>query len=358
MKSKKLSIFLLGPGNVGKELLKLIIENKLTLEQNYDLDIRITGIFNSKYGINNKEGIHPDQVNNICSGLTLTSDTITSDNLPNLISHNPKPSILIDTTSSPVSFDILLTALKSGSFVVLSNKRPLASSYSVFHKLHSYGLNRIFYETTVGAGLPVIRTVNTFMETGDEILEIKGCFSGTLGFIFSSLEDGMPFSKCVEQAKKMGYTESDPREDLSGQDVARKIIILSRMIGMEIEMEDIEVQKLYPSSFDKYTVKEFMGVISKLDKKYQEKFQKANKRNNTFRYVAKVSKKGCTIKMTEAAKNSDLGNLSGPDNIIIFKTKRYFDRPLVIKGPGAGPIVTAAGVFDDIISIIKIIHGV
>ncbi len=357
MKNKNLSIFHLGPGNVGKAFLQLLIRNKPILDRIYGIDIRVTGIFNSKFGLYEKEGIALNRVEKIASGLELTRGEVTSNNIVSLIRHNPKPSILIDTTSSPVSFDILLTALKSGSFVVLSNKRPLAATFPEFYKLQTFAPSRIFYETTVGAGLPVIRTLKTFIETGDDVLEINGCFSGTLGFICSSLEDGISFSECVAKAKKMGFTEFDPREDLSGKDVARKIIILSRMIGMEIEMEDIEVQKLYPSSFDKYTVKEFMGVISKLDKKYKEKFQKANKRNNTFRYVAKVAKTGCTVKMTEVAKNSDLGSLRGPDNIIIFKTKRYLDRPLVIKGPGAGPIVTAAGVLDDVINIIKIVHG-
>lgn len=341
---------------MGKALLQLIMENKLTLERNYGLDIRITGIFNSKYGIYNKKGIRLERVKKICNGQKLPSSEITADSLIKLISQNPKPSILIDTTTSEITGKVIIAAMKSGSFAVLSNKRPLTASCSEFQKLHSYGLNKIFYETTVGAGLPVISTLNAFMETGDEIIEINGCLSGTLGFIYSSLEDGISFSKCVAEARKRGFTESDPREDLSGQDVARKTLILARMIGMKIEMKNIQVQKLYPSSFDKYTVMQFMDNINKLDKEYEERFQKAQKRNNTFRYVAKVSKKGCAVNITEVAKNSDLGSLRGPDNIIIFKTRRYFDRPLVIKGPGAGPAVTAAGVLDDVIKIIKIVH--
>ncbi|MBI3954839.1 hypothetical protein HY338_00215, partial [Candidatus Gottesmanbacteria bacterium] len=151
MKNKNLSIFHLGPGNVGKAFLQLLTRNKPMLERIYGINIRVTGIFNSKFGLYKKEGIAPDRVEKIATGLEFTRGGVSSSNIISLIRHNPKPSILIDTTSSPVSFDILLTALKSGSFVVLSNKRPLTATFPEFDKLNSFGQSRIFYETTVGA---------------------------------------------------------------------------------------------------------------------------------------------------------------------------------------------------------------
>ncbi len=341
---KKVNLIHLGIGNVGRELFRQIFAQRENIVSNFNTYLNYCAAFNSKGGMFNPKGLTIKQMVNFHSDLRCDSKTA--------VEKIPLPFILIDTTSSDDTYPLLEKTLRRGGFVVLSNKRPLASSFTQFRKLHGYA-DKLFYETTVGAGLPVISTIKTLLATGDEIVEISGCFSGTLGFICSSLEGGNAFSDSVVRAKNSGFTELDPREDLSGRDVARKVLILARMIGMKTEQNGVKVQKLYPKKFDEFTVEKFMQKIKELDKDYKKKFQTAKKKGKTFRFVAKVLKKNCSVNLMEVEKDSDLGNLKGPDNMIILKTKRYFTRPMVIKGPGAGAEVTASGVFADILEARK-----
>jgi homoserine dehydrogenase len=343
---RKINLIHLGIGNVGKALVRMILENRKELKEHFGADLNYCGLFNSKSGIFDRRGFSIKQLKQFPADSRVEAKLA--------VDEVPLPFILIDTTASDKTFPLLEKALQKGGYVVLSNKRPLAGSNEQFKKLHSFG-NRLFYETTVGAGLPVIRTLKTLLATGDDVSEIYGCFSGTLGFICSSIEDGVSFSESVRQARKMGYTEFDPREDLSGADVGRKTLILARMMGMDVEPDDIKIQKLYPTSYDGYTVEQFMQNIDKLDKEYQDKIRKAKKRENTLRFIAKISQNICKVRLTKVAQNSNFGSLKGPDNMIIFKTKRYSDRPMVIKGPGAGSEVTAAGVLGDILTIVRVV---
>lgn len=350
---KKINLIQIGIGNVGKALIKQIIGNKERLKRNNGIDIQHCALFNSSGGLVNLDGLSSlelkDRIVKLTRGLSIKKF------IENSASSFLRNSIILDLSTADNLFPIFYKALKKGASVVLSNKRPLASKLSEFHKLSSFGPLKIMHETTVGAGLPVIRTLHTLLSTGDEIIEIDGCFSGTLGFLCSRLEEGKLFSETISEAKRLGYTEFDPREDLSGADVARKTLILARMLGQKVEMSYVKVDSLYPSSFDKFSVEEFMEETKKLDGEYKYKFTKAREKKNTFRYVAKISKDNLIVKLKEVSLNSDMGNLKGPNNIIIFKTKRYLDRPMIIKGPGAGPEVTAAGVFGDILQIAGVI---
>lgn len=338
---KSIHIIHLGIGNVGREIVRQILRQREYLQRECNIDLQYCGLFNSKGGVFNKDGLSFEEMRDFPFRLNAKAEE--------LIQKIDDSTILIDTTASDKTYSSLKEALKRGGYVVLSNKKPLTRSQKEFDELVVFAKERILFETTVGAGLPIISTIKSLMTTGDEIVEINGCFSGTLGFIFSSLEDGLNFSQAVKLAKEKGFTEPDPRDDLSGLDVARKALILARLIGQKIELSDITLQKLYPPELENASVEQFMFQIPSLDNDYKKRIIKAQKNGRTLRYVAQVTNNHCTSLLQEVSKSSDIGYLKGPDNIISVKTKLYFDHPLLIKGPGAGREVTAAGVFGDIL---------
>lgn len=333
----------MGFGNVGKTLFKQIKENSKNITKMYGVNFLYCGIYTSKKGIFNANGISFN-----------TPLQFTESNVPRIfhdLKNSPKPLIVIDTTAADETFPILKKALEQNAFVVMSNKKPLASEQEKFDVLQVLGKQRLFYEATVGAGLPIIKTLQALLTSGDEILEIQGCFSGTLGFICSQLEKGIDFSQAIAEAREKGYTEPDPRDDLSGIDVARKALILARLLDQKVELQNIAVEKLYPEILTNLPLENFIQKIKTLDRKYRSKFTIALKSESTFRYVAKILQKKVTVGLYKVSKKSIIGNLQGPENIIIIKTKRYHDYPLVISGPGAGLAVTAAGVFGDMLTI-------
>lgn len=197
----------------------------------------------------------------------------------------------------------------------------------------------------------MIRSLRDLLDTGDHALRIEGCMSGTLGYLCAQLESGIPYSQVISEARSLGYTEPDPRDDLSGHDVARKALILARTAGWPLEMSDLTVERLYPDSLAKLTVDEFMVAAPSLNADYAGRFQQAQARGNTLRYVAQVGPNGGTVGLQEVAADSPLGTLRGPANYIALFTERYNDLAMVISGPGAGPVVTAAGVLSDILQL-------
>jgi homoserine dehydrogenase len=342
---KKLSLLQLGNGNVGGKLVQQISDQKKNLAREFGVELVYCGLFNSQGGIFDSNGLDLTPVPN-------ASDFSSSVSVEKAIAVVNTPFVLIDTTASDQTYPLLQKALARGGFAVLSNKKPLSGKQEAFDSLKQVGGKRLFYETVVGAGLPVIETLKTLLATGDEIIAIKGCFSGTLGFLFSELESGLPFSESVLKAKEQGFTEPNPRDDLSGMDVARKALILSRMLGSKIELSDIKLEGLYPKEMETISTEEFLTRLPELDGQYREKGEKAKAEEKVLRFVASVTKEGCSVGLEAVAKNSDIGQLAGPDNLIVFRTKRYNDNLLVVKGPGAGGEVTAAGVFGDLIKII------
>lgn len=327
---KKLHILHLGNGNVGQEVIRQIEDQKGKIKHDLGIVLEYEGVFNSK-----------------------SSDK----EIKNAIRNVALPFVLIDTTASELTIPYIYAALRCRGFAVLANKKPLAGEQKLFDQLHKIGGERLFYECVVCAGLPVIQPLKNLIATGDEIIEIQGCFSGTLGFLFSQLDAGKSFSEAVIEAKEKGFTEPDPRDDLSGIDVARKALILARLLGGKLELKDIKLKGLYPEEMQKLSVESFLNDVSKLDKFYKEKAEYAKQKSKVLRFVAKVNPKQCEVGLDEVDKSSDIGNLQGPDNIILIKSKRYFNNPLIIKGPGAGIEVTAAGVFANILDVAKIIQG-
>lgn len=353
---QKINILHLGPGNVGKEFLRQFLKNKLQIEKIHRISLDIIGIFNSTNGNINISGLSTHEIQEVISSptkLTLKSD---QSQIINLINNTKEPLIVIDTSASPDTFEILANTLKKGGFTVLSNKKPLVGKIDQFKKLYKF-YHRLFFETTVGAGLPIISTIQELLETGDKIIEIQGCFSGTLGFIFSRLENNIPFSEAIMQAKNLRFTEPDPRDDLSGTDVARKALILGRMIGQKLNIADIKIQSLYSEEYKNISVEDFLNNINNLDADYHKMMNQAKNQNSTIKYIAIVTSSKITVGLKQLPKNSNIGSLTGPDNIVVIRTGRYNKNPLVIKGPGAGVQVTAAGVLGDVLKIIKIIKG-
>lgn len=261
------------------------------------------------------------------------------------------PAIVVDTTASDDTLPLLLSAASNGHGVVLANKRPVSAAQSVWDTLTARG--RLRYEATVGAGLPVLYTLDYLQRTGDTITAIDGMLSGTLGVVFSRLEQGDTYSGAIGLAREQGFTEPDPRDDLGGMDVARKALILARTVGRRLELSDIPIETLYRNEWASLTVDDFMQRTPAADEEYAERLQEAAAKGEVLRYLAQVNSDGVSIGVRSVSRSSQFGSLSGPDNLISITTARYTTPlpPLRLMGPGAGRSVTAAGVLRDVLDL-------
>lgn len=260
---------------------------------------------------------------------------------------------LVDCSASSETIALLTQAVDLGCCIVMANKKPLTSTMADYDKLISHP-RHIRHESTVGAGLPVISSLNRILSSGDPVRRIIGSLSGTLGYVMSEVEDGKPISEVVRSAKSLGYTEPDPRDDLSGMDVARKGLILARLLGWRINLDDIKIESLYPKEMAPgvMSVEEFLGTgLLLLDKDIKERVSKASLSGNVLRYVCVIEASRCEVGIQELTKDSPLGRLRGSDNVLEIYSRCYNDQPLVIQGAGAGNDTTAAGVLADIIDI-------
>lgn len=266
--------------------------------------------------------------------------------------------IVIDCAASAYTAGISATAIEHNSGAVFSNKAPLALplsdpvSQAIWAESHLGGLVR--YETTCGAGLPIVSTLRSLLDSGDDVIEISGALSGTLGAIFADLSKGTAFSQAVRSAKELGYTEPDPRDDLSGLDLARKALILARTMGMSVDLDDITVESLVPASLAAVSVSEFLDQVSQSDGEIANRSVDAKSRGNSLKYLARVSRTdGISVGIQGVPSSTILGSLQGPENIVTFRTRRYDGYPLTVTGPGAGAQVTAAGVVADVLSLAR-----
>ncbi|MGA7614363.1 MAG: bifunctional aspartate kinase/homoserine dehydrogenase I [Thermoanaerobaculia bacterium] len=267
-----------------------------------------------------------------------------------LPSHRP---ILVDLTSEETA-PLIQEALERGFHVVLANKKPLAVPQIEFDRMMQTAKERglsLRYEATAGAGLPVLDTLAKLRESGDRVETILGCFSGTLGFLMSALEDGVPFADAVKKAWKLGYTEPDPREDLSGMDVARKALILARTLGRRVEISDITLEPLFGPELDDPDPETFIENLRSLDDVYRRRLEKARREKKVLRYVARIGRRAIRVGIDALPESSPMGRLRGTDNQVVIHSRRYKTNPLIVTGPGAGADVTAAGVLNDIVAI-------
>jgi homoserine dehydrogenase len=266
--------------------------------------------------------------------------------------------IVSDAAAGEGPTDCLVDALDYGAGVVLSNKAPLSLPWSDprVRTLWSHAASggRMRYEATAGAGLPVISTLRTLLDTGDEVLEITGALSGTMGAIFSEVAGGMAFSEAVTRAKELGYTEPDPRDDLSGLDVARKALILARTMGRELDLGVIPVQSLVPDRLMRVDVDTFLDELDMSDAEIARLASEAGSRRSSLKYVASLKENGAVeVGLRSIPRSTVLGALQGPENVVSFRTRRYDDYPTVVSGPGAGADVTAAGMLGDVLALAR-----
>ncbi|MFQ6058171.1 MAG: homoserine dehydrogenase [Anaerolineae bacterium] len=344
-----------GVGNVGRALIQQVVDNRARHEQ-LGLRLQVVALCDHDGAVVQERGLADEQLEAILRAkargtrLRHLEWGYYQDDLTAIVDvAGTNEAIVVDVTASDQTIPALLAALERGYGLVLANKLPLAGSYPLFQQLTAGRGTR--YETTVGAGLPVVATLQTLLDTGDTVERIQGCLSGTVGFICARLEAGEPFSAAVREARARGYTEPDPREDLAGYDAARKALILARMLGYPLELEDVAVERLYPPHMDALSVEEFMSQVEALDAEYAERAAQVRDSGQRLRYVAEVVEGHCRVELQAVPPDSRLAHIQASDSIVLFQTARYHENPLTISGRGAGPEVTAAGVLGDILAL-------
>jgi aspartokinase/homoserine dehydrogenase 1 len=350
---KVLNVFLVGTGLIGKALLLMIEEqfNKLATESL--LEVTVVGLANSRKMLFSEDGMNPASC---LSQLDETGDKMQLELFFERMNNmNLSNSVFVDCTSSEQVTGYYEAILSASISIVTPNKKANSGSMEQYRKLKATAFKRgskFLYETNVGAGLPVINTMNDLLLSGDNVLRIEAVLSGTLNFLFSSFAAGQKFSDVVREAKAKGYTEPDPRDDLNGMDVARKILILSRETGLSMELEEIVVEDLVPESCrGDLSIEDFFARLAEHDGTFDQMRKEAEDRGEKLRYMAILDHGVVRIELGTVGESHPFYSLSGSDNIILLTTERYHDRPMVIRGPGAGAGVTAAGVFADIIRI-------
>ncbi len=359
LSAKTVSIGLIGPGSVGSALLDQMAGEAERLRRNFNLDLRVRAVSSSSRMLLADRRIDlGDWREKFESGqdkdLERFVDHLQADHLPH--------AVLIDCTAEDSIAGCYGRWLERGIHVITPNKRAHSGPLDYYADLKriSHGANTHFlYEATVGAGLPVIQTLKDLVETGDEITSISGILSGTLAYLFNVFDATQPFSEIVREAKARGYTEPDPRDDLSGMDVARKAVILAREAGLALELVDLEVESLVPAALANASVDEFLQRLVDFDAPMAERYQQAHQEDRVLRYVAEVELEQGTAKVRLASYPRDhpFANISLTDNIVQFVTRRYCENPLIVRGPGAGPDVTAAGIFADLLRLCSMLSA-
>ncbi|KAK3121539.1 hypothetical protein QOZ80_8BG0655720 [Eleusine coracana subsp. coracana] len=351
-----LAVGIVGPGLIGHTLLNQLKDQAAVLKENMNIDLRVMGITGSRTMVLSDIGID----------LTEWKEKLETEaepaNLEKFVHHLSEnhffPNrVLVDCTADTSVASNYYDWLKKGIHVITPNKKANSGPLDKYLKLRNLqraSYTHYFYEATVGAGLPIISTLRGLLETGDKILRIEGIFSGTLSYIFNNFKGARTFSDVVAEAKEAGYTEPDPRDDLSGTDVARKVIILARESGLKLELSDIPVRSLVPKALRSCTsADEYMQKLLSFDQDWARERKDAEAAGEVLRYVGVVdvvNKKG-QVELRRYKRDHPFAQLSGSDNIIAFTTSRYKEQPLIVRGPGAGAEVTAGGVFSDILRL-------
>ena len=366
------NIIHVGLGLIGGTTIAILREQRSRWERDFGVSLKFRSFVDSSGGVACDEaGGYADQtidrilaaratgikVHDAAPGIGLTPRSA-SDALDIALSMGP--AIVIDCATGVGAAALTARAIAQGGGAVFSNKAPLAlpldkpNSVAIWNQTGRGGLVR--YETSCGAGLPVISTLRSLLDSGDQVISISGALSGTLGAIFADVSSGSLFSQAVHSAKQNGYTEPDPREDLSGLDVARKALILARTIGMSIDLDAITVESLVPAGLLNVPVPEFMERISISDNAMAGRAAQATAGGDSLKYVASVDpENGVSIGVQPVSKETVLGSLQGPENVITIRTERYDEFPVTVAGPGAGAAVTAAGVVADVLALSNVL---
>ncbi|HEX3603784.1 MAG TPA: bifunctional aspartate kinase/homoserine dehydrogenase I [Steroidobacteraceae bacterium] len=347
-----LSIGLIGPGTVGRVLLAQIATQIDRLRE-LNLDLRVRGIASSKRMLLEETSV---DLSRWAERMAEAGEPL---DLQKFVSHVQADyvphTVLIDCTASAEVADQYSDWLSRGIHIVTPNKKANSGTLPYYRSLHEAKRaagTHYLYEATVGAGLPIIQTLRDLRGTGDDITQIEGIFSGTLAYLFNVFDGSESFSSIVRAAKAKGYTEPDPRDDLSGMDVARKLIILAREMGLTLEMSDVQVEGLVPAALTLCSVEEFMARLPESDAAMAAALDEARKKAQVLRYVGRIDAAGrATVGLMRLDAKHAFANIALTDNVVRFATRRYCDNPLIVQGPGAGPEVTAAGVFSDLLRL-------
>lgn len=352
---KVLNLFIVGIGTVGSSLIEQIKRQQPKLMEQYALKLNVVGIARGSKALLYREGINLD---NYREGLETKGIPSSPEILKEaIINMNIFNAVFVDCTASDTIAKIYGDLMSKNISVVTANKVAASSSYDNYIMLKNTARERnvkFLFETNVGAGLPIINTMNSLINSGDKIVKIEAVLSGTLNFIFNTISADIPFSKAIYLAKESGFSEPDPRIDLSGMDVVRKLVILTREAGYQVEQSDVKKNLFVPQEYFDGPIEEFWANIRKLDSEFEARREKLEKEHKHLRFVAKYENGQCEVGLQEVGQNHPFYDLEGSNNIIQITTERYNEYPMIIKGYGAGASVTAAGVFSDIISIANV----
>jgi bifunctional aspartokinase / homoserine dehydrogenase 1 len=348
-----ISVGVIGPGTVGKVLLNQLASQSARLQNEAKLDFRVRGILTSSRMLLAEGGVSLDtwkekfDQDGTAADFDKFMEHVRVDYLPH--------TVLIDCTASAEIARRYPEWLAAGIHVITPNKKANSADLPFYHRLkdaRKAGAAHYLYETTVGAGLPVVQTLRDLRETGDDITSVEGIFSGTLAYLFNTYDGKKAWSDIVRDARQRGYTEPDPRDDLSGLDVARKLIILGREMGLELEMADVKVESLVPAGLESGSIDDFMTRLPQHDSTMSDRLETARSKGKVLRYVGRLTSDGkATVGVVELDTRHAFANIALTDNVVRFATRRYCDNPLIVQGPGAGPEVTAGGVFADLLRL-------
>jgi aspartokinase/homoserine dehydrogenase 1 len=353
LSSQTISVGVIGTGLIGATFLDQLARRLESLRAERGIDLRVRGVMNSRRMLLDDRGVSLDGWRGAMDAGGVESD------LERFVGHvraaHLPHAVVIDATASDELPRHYEAWLAGGLNVITPNKKANSGPAGRYRRLREAARRHgryFLYETNVGAGLPIIHTLRDLVETGDEVRRVEGVFSGTLSFIFNSLSEGRAFSEVVRDAHARGFTEPDPREDLSGTDVARKLIILARELGHEVELEEVPVQSLVPEELCAASAEEFLGGLARHDGAMDELLRGARERGEVLRYVGTIDEAGrASAGLRPFPSDHPFANLHGSDNVVSFRTARYDVQPMIVRGPGAGPEVTAAGVFSDMLRL-------
>lgn len=350
---KRLEIVQVGLGHVGRAVAQIVLEERKRWREQNGVEISYRAVSDTSGALVGEE-LLSQAIRVKKNGGRL--DELGVEPLVDVLRSEPAPGatrVVVDVATHGGSYDLDLLGIQNGAYLVLSNKGPLSGSTAQYEKLMRSIPDRLWHEATVGAGMPIISTLNGLISGGDEIMEIQASPSGTLGFIMSAVEEGRRFSEVVKEAVALAYAEPDPRDDLSGLDVARKAIILARTMGREIEPEEIKYQSLLPGDLEDVPLDEFMQRLPEADEAFRERLL-AVEEHHMLRYLARIPKEGpVKVGLVDEPVESPFGPIHGPENVFDFRTRRYSDVTLTVRGPGAGPTRTASGVVGDLLDIAR-----
>jgi bifunctional aspartokinase / homoserine dehydrogenase 1 len=351
-----LSIGIIGPGHVGSTLLDQLGRRTDWLKAEFGVDLRVRAIANSSAMALDEHRIDLGDWRSLLSGPGAGTNPVDLERLADYVHTESVPhAVIIDCSASDTVAGRYVDWLNQGIHVITPNKRANTGPMEAYRALQGAsrrGNAHYLYETTVGAALPIIQTLRDLVQTGDEIRRIEGIFSGTLSYLLNSFDGSQPFSAIVAAARAKGYTEPDPREDLSGLDVARKVVILAREMGMDVELPDVVVEGLVPPGLDAGSADDFMARLADFDGDMQRLVEVSRSRGEVLRFVGAIDPEhGLSVRMRSYDAAHDFSRIRHTDNIVEFETARYSENPLVVQGPGAGPEVTAGGVFADLLRL-------